>query len=328
MRRTFCVRRSRTPTKTTKQVAKERVVTCFIHFSWHILKLIVNDVTIMNINTYPHPWDLRYFQEIALTSNLSRAAERLGIGQPALSLALKRLEATLQVQLFLRRNRGLVLTLAGQRLLRASNQLLSDWEAVVSETRKSQTTLVGRYTLGCHPSVAIYSLKESLKELYTSYPGIEIQLIHGLSRVICEGIISGTLDFGLVVNPVRHPDLVIHKLASDEVGFWKAPNGLSDVLIYNPDLNQSQALLKKVKKKEQPHRIITSNNLEVIATLAASGTGVAILPSRVAKAIAPQLKKVRGWPTYLDEITFVHRVDLPKLPSSERVIKLMKSIAI
>lgn len=119
----------------------------------------------MNFNIYPDPWDLRYFQEIARTLNLSRAAERLGVGQPALSLAVKRLEDSLEAQLFLRRNRGLVLTSAGQRLLRESNLLLSAWESLVAETKKSEVELTGRYTLGCHPSVAIYSLKNILRNL-------------------------------------------------------------------------------------------------------------------------------------------------------------------
>src|SRR4051812_16723730 len=99
----------------------------------------------MNINTYPNPWDLRYFQEIARTGNLSRASERLGVGQPALSLSLKRLEEDLGEILFLRRSRGLILTSAGQRLLRESNKLLAAWESVVAETKKSETEMVGRF---------------------------------------------------------------------------------------------------------------------------------------------------------------------------------------
>ena len=54
----------------------------------------------MNFNIYPTSWDLRYFQEIAHTGNLSRAAERLGVGQPTLSLSLKRLENNLGAKLF------------------------------------------------------------------------------------------------------------------------------------------------------------------------------------------------------------------------------------
>lgn len=282
----------------------------------------------MNFNVYPHPWDLRYFQEIAYTLNLSRAAERLGIGQPALSLSLKRLEESLQVKLFLRRNRGLILTAAGQRLLRETNRLLSYWESIVSETRKSETELIGQHVLGCHPSVAIYSLKDVIKDLYTSSPGIEIQLTHDLSRVICERVISGNIDFGIVVNPVKHPDLVIYKLASDEVGFWEVPKGLKNVLIYNPNLIQSKVLLKKIEKKMTFGQSITSDNLEVIATLAGSGTGIALLPGRVAKSTVPKLKRVKGYPVYLDEITFIYRVDLPKTPSTKHIIGRIKALSI
>ncbi|MCY4644148.1 MAG: LysR family transcriptional regulator [Bacteriovoracales bacterium] len=279
----------------------------------------------MNFNIYPTSWDLRYFQEIAHTANLSRAAERLGVGQPTLSLSLKRLENNLGAKLFLRRNRGLTLTPAGQRLLQESNRLLFHWESIVSEIKKSKTELVGRYSLGCHPSIAICVLKDILREFYVSFPGIEIQLTHGLSRIVCEGVISGTIDFGIVVNPVRHPDLVIHKLARDEVGFWKMPNSLKDVLIYHPSLIQTQSLLKKIKNKMFFKRSIVSENLEVIASLSGTGTGIAILPGRVAKAIAPQLKRMKNTPIYRDEITLVHRFDMPKTPGSKCIVNFMKS---
>lgn len=282
----------------------------------------------MNINTYPNPWDLRYFQEIAQTGNLTRASERLGVGQPALSLSLKRLEENFQVPLFVRRHNGLVLTSAGQRLLRESNHLLQAWESVVLETKKTKTDVSGRFKIGCHPSVAIYAFKDVIREIYTAHPGIEVELVHGLSRVICEKVISGTVDFGIVVNPNQHPDLLIHRLATDEVGFWKTQKGLDDVLIYNPDLLQSQALLAKLKKKKSFTRTITSESLEVIATLAGSGAGVALLPSRVAKASAPQLKPMEGLPIFVDEIAFIHRVDLPKFASLKMMRDRLRSLSI
>lgn len=280
----------------------------------------------MNFNIYPNPWDLRYFQEIAHTGNLSRAAERLGVGQPALSLALKRLEEGLGVDLFLRRNRGLTLTPAGGRLLRESNHLLAAWENLVTETKKSETELVGRFILGCHSSVAIYALKDVIYDLYSKYSGIEIQLSHGRSRVITEGVISGHIDFAIVINPVRHPDLVIHKLALDEQCFWKAPKGLSDVLLCNPNMTEAQELLKRHQKYFS--RTITSDNLEVLATLACAGAGVAILPTRVAKANAPTLKRLNDFPKISDEITFVYRADLPKTPASQCIIDAMKGLRI
>jgi LysR family transcriptional regulator, cell division regulator len=291
------------------------------------IKIDINTSVIMKNNTYPNPWDLRYFQEVAATQNLSRAAERLGIGQPALSLSLKRLEDQLGVSLFLRQNRGLKLTDAGARLLKECNRLLLHWEAVVSEARKSQSELVGQYSLGCHPSVGLYALNPLIKNIYEEYSGIEIKLVHGLSRVLTEQVISGKIDFAFVVNPTRHPDLVIHELAKDEVSFWKTSGAQSDVLLYNPDLFQSQTLLKKLKEKTF-RRTILSESLEVLAILARSGAGVAILPDRVVGALCPELKKMAGFPTYQDHIAFIYRSDLRKTASAKAVIQMSRSVKI
>lgn len=281
----------------------------------------------MIINTYPHPTDLRYFQEVAYTLNLSRAAERLGVGQPALSLSLKRLEEVLGQTLFYRRSKGLSLTPAGVRLQKECNKLLADWESLIAQTKKSETDMVGRYSLGCHQSVALYTLPGVLKEIYSTHEGLELQLQHDLSRIVCERVISGDLDFGYVVNPVKHPDLIIHKLATDEVGFWKSKNGVADVLICDPALRQTQDLLLKSKKKPFS-RTIGSGSLEVIAALAAQGAGTAILPGRVVKALAPQLVLVEGMPSYKDEITFVYRSDLIKTASSRYLLEKFKGIKI
>lgn len=277
--------------------------------------------------TFPNPWDLIYFQELAAVPNLSRAAERLGVSQPALSLSLKRLEANLGAVLFHRRHRGLDITPEGEDLLRECTRLMNDWAAIASEARRSKQEVRGRYRLGCHPSVAIYGLKDVVRDLYSDFPEIEIHLGHGLSREVCEQVISGKMDFGLVVNPVPHPDLVISKIAKDEVCFWHKAGGLKDTLIYNPDMLQSQTLLKKYRERKFP-RSLHSGNLEVIATLAASGAGTAILPTRVVQSMAPSLRKVPDAPTFIDEITFVHRSDLPKTAGARAILERMKALKI
>lgn len=282
----------------------------------------------MKINTYPNPWDIHYFQEIATTLNLSRASERLGVGQPTLSLSLKRLEDNLGVQLFYRRNKGLILTDSGQRLLKESNALLASWQSLVAETKKSETELVGRYSLGCHPSVGLYALQDIVKNIYKTYEFIELQLIHGLSRQICEKVIRGEVDFGLVVNPLKHPDLVIHKITTDEVCFWKTNDSLQDVIIYNPNLVQTQDLLNKIKHKKVFSRVMTTDSLEVISTLTNSGAGVGILPKRVAKVFSERLEKITSLPSYKDEIAFIYRADIIKTESARCLIESFKNLKI
>jgi DNA-binding transcriptional LysR family regulator len=276
--------------------------------------------------TIPSPLDLKYFEEIALTGSLSRAAERLNIGQPGLSLSLKRLEALLDTKLFFRRSHGLSLTPSGIKLLRRCQKLQEEWALITTDVKNLEMDSNAVFRLGCHTAASIYCLNPFIHDIYNDYPGIQFNLTHGLSRKLCEQIISGSLDFGFIINPVLHPDLIIKKIAVDEVCFWAADQHIDEVVILNPELNQSQALIRKVSSRFK--RFIYSESLEVIASLAKSGTGTAILPTRIAKALAPELKKAPGFPVFKDNITFVYRSDIQRTIATKLVLEHVSKLKI
>lgn len=271
----------------------------------------------------PSPSDLQYFLEVAHTSNLSRAAERLGISQPALSLAMQRLENSFGVPLLIRGKTGVQPTHQGQRLLHQARVLLAEWEKIRESALRDQSEVAGSFTLGCHASVALYSLPGFLPDLLKKHPMLEFKLIHDLSRKITEEVISFRADFGIVVNPVPHPDLVIQLLCKDEVTFWSVPGAPRDILLYDPDLIQSQTLLKQAAKKGLRFaRTIPSSNLEVVASLAAHGAGVGVLPSRVAlRSKGTKLQPFEGGsaPTFLDQVSLIYRADAQKSRASRAI---------
>src|ERR1700689_3984492 len=104
----------------------------------------------------PSPTELRYFLEISGTLNMSRAAERLGVSQPALTLAMGRLEESFGQKVLLRGKTGVRLTRAGEKLATQARALLGEWEKIKGDATKDEKELEGRYTIGCHPSVALY----------------------------------------------------------------------------------------------------------------------------------------------------------------------------
>jgi LysR family transcriptional regulator, cell division regulator len=207
----------------------------------------------MSLTAQPLPSasDLRYFLEVSHTLNVTRAAERLGIAQPSLSQALKRLEDALGAPVLVRGKSGVQLTHAGRKLASRARDLLEEWEKLRRETARDEREIRGRYVIGAHPAVALYTLERVLPALLKDHPGLEISLAHDLSRKILEDVVSFKVDFGLVMNPVKHPDLVLRRLFSDEVSVWTAaaPSALQDhrtgdgVLIYDPALGQSQTVL-------------------------------------------------------------------------------------
>jgi len=272
----------------------------------------------------PGPTELRYFLEIAHSGNLSRAAERLGVTQPALSVSIKKTEKQIGAALLIRHRAGVQLTRTGTRFAAQARELLEFWDKLRLEAARDESELRGRYTIGCHASVALYSLHRVLPEILAQNSALEIRLMHDLSRKVTEEIISSRVDFGIVVNPIRHPELVVRKLFDDEVAGWSANGKLSTTLICDPDLHQIQKITQAWSRKGvRFDRTLTSPNLEVIASLTAAGCGVGILPTRVAQALRARtgqaLKRCPGTPTVADEICLVWRADQQKSVASRRL---------
>ena len=272
----------------------------------------------------PSTQELQYFIEVAEILNISRAAERLGVTQPTLSVAIQRLEHSLGTPLLIRSKSGVKLTKTGENFKVHARSLLEQWKGLRKQILETKDEVRGHFTIGCHPSVALYSLPQSLPKLLKEHADLEISLVHNLSRKVNEAVISFRVDFGIIVNPVAHPDLVIKELCLDEVTYWYNPaHNNTDTLVYNPDMTQAQTLLSKSgKKRAQFRRFLTSTDLEAKAALAAAGAGVAILPTRVAQREAPG-SLVRLWPKgphVTDHVALVYRRDLQKGIAAKTII--------
>lgn len=262
----------------------------------------------------PSSSDLHYFLEVANTLNLSRAAECLGISQPSLTLSMHRIETAVGTAILVRHKRGVSLTRSGKQLLAHARQLLQQWELIKSKTLASVEEVQGSITIGCHTSVALYSLPRFLGALLEKYPNLDIRLQHDLSRKITEQVINLKLDIGIVINPVKHPDLVIQRLDSDKITLWtstpkyKIQNLESGaaVIVCDTDLVQTQSILKALKKQKLSYsRLIHTNSLEVIAELTSSGCGIGILPGTI--AASRNLLSVHKAPFYKDELCLLYR---------------------
>lgn len=287
----------------------------------------------------PNFSDITYFMEVAETLNVSRAAERLGITQPSLSSAIKRLEHSIGTELLIRNRTGVQLTKAGKELAAKGRLLILNWEQLRSEVSKRKNAICGEYVIGCHPSVGLYTLPHFLAELMQAHPDLEINLTHDLSRKITEGVISFEIDFGIVVNPFRHSDLVIKELCTDEVQFWTAKHSSptqdikSDqaILICDHELTQAQSLIADLQKEKiKFRRIIHSGNLEIIANLTAAGVGIGILPKRVATRITSYGLKPASpkMPVFKDKICLIYRADMQRTQAAQIIIKAIRESGI
>lgn len=260
----------------------------------------------------PSVQEIQGFLEIAETLNITKAAGRMGLTQPSLSQSLKRLEETLGVELVIRSKSGVELTIAGKEFLKQARRLLQNWEDLRANTLRSVREVRGNVKIGCHPSVGLYTLDLFLPVLMEEHAGLEVTLVHDLSRKIFDKVINYEVDLGLVINPTQHPDVILHKVLEDEVKVWGVRGRVLDTLIIHPELLQSQDILKKMKKRGVAfRRVITTNNLEIIASLTLSGAGCGILPSRVVSIFDhdQKLKAIPNSPVFHDQLYLALRME-------------------
>lgn len=129
-------------------------------------------------------------------------------------------------------------------------------------------------------------------------------------------VINSIVDIGVVLNPIKHPDLILKKLNISETTFWTSTNPRSTqdihsdklVIICDPNLPHTQTLLKKWKKfKNNSQRIMTSNSLEIVANLIANGCGIGVLPSCFIQTLYPkQLSRLQNAPVCLDDLYLIY----------------------
>jgi DNA-binding transcriptional LysR family regulator len=139
---------------------------------------------------------LRAFVTVAREGNLTRAAEKLHLTQPAVSLQIKALQSSLNLVLFNRTPSGMSLTDDGAKLLPYAERVM----ASVAEFREGvaglHTTLSGTLSIGTILDPEFIRLGPFLKRLVETYPQLSTQLQHGMSGWVLQQVKAGNLDVG------------------------------------------------------------------------------------------------------------------------------------
>ena len=149
-----------------------------------------------------HPADLRTLQSfvtVAREGNVSRAAELLHVTQPAVSLQLKRLSTDTGLVLFRRTPKGVELTRDGEALLVKAEQVLEAL-ADFGQTAKLRAGMVsGTLRVGTIVDPDFIRLGQLLKEIVAAAPGLETQLVHGMSGDVPVRLSRGEIDVGYFI---------------------------------------------------------------------------------------------------------------------------------
>lgn len=268
--------------------------------------------------------DLENFVETAKCPTMAMAAKRLEITQPSLSESIKRLESDLKAILFYRSRSGIQLTPNGKILLDSAKTALSSLIHIES-LNENHSLFKGRsITIGCHATVASYTLPIALDNIAKKIPDYRIQLKHGTSRDIQVLVQGGKVDVGIVINPNPVPDLILKKLGNDKIHVWSSNKSTPNKLICNTEILQTQSILKKWKN--HPTEIIETDSFELTIRLVEKGIGFGIIPERAVSISGADLIKCKNLPNYDDIIGIIYRPEFGKNPFEKEMIKAIVKV--
>lgn len=165
---------------------------------------------------------LRYFHALAREQHFGRAADACSVTQPALSMQIQELEASLGLDLVERTRAGVKLTAKGEQIAERAQRILNDVHDLVDFARQSAGVLSGRLRLGLIPSVAPYLLPPLLPLLKAQHPDLELHLRETQTETLVHELAEGKLDVLLLALPVKHHDIETLTLFEDRF-CWRCP---------------------------------------------------------------------------------------------------------
>lgn len=160
---------------------------------------------------------LRYFLAVAEEGHFTRAAQRLGIGQPPLSQQIKDLEQELEVKLFYRLPKGAELTPAGQAFQAEAQAILAAAERAKETARRAERGEFGRLTVGFTGSASFTPLvRDSIRLYRQRWPGVILSLEEMNTIRLLDKLRRGDLDAAFIRPGVEDPEGIRLIRAPDE----------------------------------------------------------------------------------------------------------------
>ena len=250
---------------------------------------------------------LRYFVAVAEELHFGRAARRLNVSQPPLSVQIRTLEREIGTPLLIRTQRRVELTEAGRVLLEEARRLLDQAEAAVVHARRAAEGAVGRLTIGFVSTVDYSILPPLVRRFRQKHPGIALKLLELTGDRQQALLQSGELDLGLSILPspassltmrpvfrepliaavpANHPlagrrRIALRSLAAE--AFVQFPRELAPGLY---DL----AIAACQKAGFTPHLAQEAIQMQTILGLVAAGLGVALVPRCMSKLQRPDVR--------------------------------------
>ena len=161
---------------------------------------------------------LRAFVAIAESGTFTAGALRVHVTQAAISMQIRQLESEIGARVFVRAPRHVILTEAGEQLLRRARHILREHDAALDEIAELAGAERGRLRIGSASAMVLTEqLPAILKELRKQHPAADISVTSGTSEVLVDQILAGEVDIAFVSLPVDVRGIKTERLSEDQL---------------------------------------------------------------------------------------------------------------
>jgi LysR family hydrogen peroxide-inducible transcriptional activator len=237
--------------------------------------------------------ELRYIVAVAQERNFGRAAQRCFVSQPALSVAIAKLEDELGAQLFERGKSEIGITPVGERIVEQAQRVLEESSRIKEIAQAGRNQLVGPLKLGVIYTVAPYLLPDLIPKLRDTAPQMALDIEENLTENLETELKSGRIDAAIIALPFTPAGVVTEFLYEEPFQVvvplghrWAkrksvAPADLAaehTILLSVGHCFRDQVLDACPELNRTDSHVTRSSSLETVRNMVASGLGVSVLP--------------------------------------------------
>ncbi|TYR79872.1 LysR family transcriptional regulator [Priestia megaterium] len=245
--------------------------------------------------------ECRMLVVLAQELNMRKAAERLFVSQPALSQRLQTIEKAWDTQIFIRSQKGLSLTPAGEKIVQFAKEVVEKEDKVKEDLHHLDTEVYGTLKLAVASIIGQHWLPSVLKKYMSKYPHAKISLVTGWSSEMLHyiyedevhiGIIRGNPDWkGVKEHLLRDP---LYLVDTEIECTQEVLNTDRPFIQFKSDSTYYQEILDWWHREfhTTPKRTIVVDQIETCKQMALNGLGFAILPSIAIKDAGDNLHRI------------------------------------
>ena len=290
-----------------------------------------------------NPDHLLALAEVVAQGSFTRAAKRLNLAQPTISLQIRELETRLGVRLVDRMGKRAFATAAGRELIEHAERLAREGERLLAAMRRHRDGWLGQVRIGSSTTALIYHLPPVLARLRKEHPNIELVVTTGTTTGVVERMLRNEIDLGVVSLPINERVLDLVPLMTEPMVaiFSDRTEGLPSkvtpqyLLQHTLILEYSRAHVRALimgwlaGDGGEVRPAMELDNLEAVRRMVAAGLGASIVPAAVvsephagndivARPLEPALTRT---------LVLAQRRDKPSDPALAHVRQALLSLA-